>query len=349
MKKYSKPLGKLLDFKQEFFVSNDSKLKAFKGIASIYRTQPARTECKNCTHSMAFAELDCFTTLGVEYSFCPQCGHCNGAYEDTDEFCRALYTDDEGQDYAKTYLSADIQEYKSRVGEIYLPKARFLRDALSEVGVLESEQLIDFGAGAGHFVSAAMECGFRNVTGFEPSETLVNFGNKMIGSDRLIGHDIANIVSLIENSDTKVASFIAVLEHLQDPRGVLKALSKNPHIEYVFFSVPLFSPTVVLESVFTEIMPRHLVAGHTHLYTEQSIQYFCEEFGFERLSEWWFGLDMTDLSRSVSVSLQKSTTQSEVLSTYWTDNFMPLIDKLQNVLDEEQCCSEVHMLLRKKK
>lgn len=298
---------------------------------------------------MKYSSSECFTKLGVEYSFCHRCGHCNGAYEDTDDFCRALYTEDEGRDYAKEYMSSDVQQYNSRVAEIYLPKALFLKDALEEEKSFSSARLTDFGTGAGYFVSAALECGFENVQGYEPSETLVALGNTMIGSDCLIRHDISDIVGLIEKSNANVASFIAVLEHLQTPRAVLQALSLNPQIEYIFFSVPLFSPTVVLESVFTEIMPRHLVAGHTHLYTEQSIEYFCNEFGFERLSEWWFGLDMTDLARSVLVSLKKANKDSTVLSKYWAERFMPMIDKLQNVLDEERYCSEVHMLLRKKK
>ena len=100
----------------------------------------------------------------------------------------------------------------------------------------------------------------------------------MIGSNQLIGHDLSDVVALIERSDATVASFIGVLEHLQKPREALKAMSQNDHIKYVFFSVPLFSPTVMLESVLQEVMPRHLIAGHTHLYTENTIQYFCDEF-----------------------------------------------------------------------
>jgi hypothetical protein len=116
----------------------------------------------------------------------------------------------------------------------------------------------------------------------------------------------------------------------------------------VFFSVPLFSPTVVIESVFKDVMPRHLVAGHTHLYTDNSIQYFCDEFGFQRQSEWWFGLDICDLFRSVLVSLQKSSTKNFPLQNYWSEYFMPLVDNLQSILDRAQACSEVHMLLKKK-
>jgi len=218
---------------------------------------------------------------------------------------------------------------------------------LSEEGEQQT-QLVDFGAGAGYFLSAAIQCGFHECRGYEPSATLARWGNAMLGEDLLIQHDLDDIITLIEKAEGNVASFIGVLEHLRHPREALKALGENKTIEYVFFSVPLFSPSVVLEMVFPEIMPRHLAAGHTHLYTENSIQHFCDEFGFERRSEWWFGLDMTDLSRSVLVSLQKQTSATSSLQRYWTKRITPLVDNLQTVLDEARQCSEVHMLIRKK-
>lgn len=340
-------MGRLLDFKQQFFDSNDSKLEEFRNIASLYRSQPRRLVCKNCEYPLDLSASNRFVKLDVEYCLCARCGHCNGAHEDTEAFCRALYTDDHGQNYARNYTAADAQQYKNRVAEIYVPKAQFLKDALAELGERDV-RLADFGAGAGYFVSAAIESGFTEVTGYEPSETLVNLGNAMIGKDRLIRHDLSEIVPVIERSDATVASFVGVLEHVQQPREVLNALSHNDRIKYVFFLVPLFSPTVVLETVFENVMPRHLVGRHTHLYTESSIQHFCDEFGFARRSEWWFGLDICDLYRNVLVSLRKADAQTVPLQAYWSEQVMPLIDKLQGVLDEAQACSEVHMLLEKK-
>lgn len=346
MKRYSKPIGKLLNFKQEFFKSNDAKLEEFRAIASLYGSQPRRMACKNCGHHLDAPPSECFRKLGVDYCLCQRCGHCNGLHEDTEAFCRSLYTADQGESYAKNYSVSDVRQYEERVREVYFPKAQFLVDALAELGQPPS-RLVDFGAGAGYFVSAAIKSGFNDVSGYEPSETLVSFGNAMIGSKKLVWHDLSEMVALIEKSDATVASFIGVIEHVQAPREVLKALSQSDNIKYVFFSVPLFSPTVVLESVFEQIMPRHLAAAHTHLYTENSIQYFCDEFGFKRQSEWWFGLDVCDLFRSVLVSLEKSGASTASLQDYWRDRFMPLIDDLQGILDKAHACSEVHMLLTK--
>lgn len=347
MKRYSKALGNLFSFKQNFFNENDAKLQEFKNIASAYRQQPKRLRCKNCDGQIEFAAASSFSKLDVQYSFCVRCGHLNGAHEDTDAFCSALYADDGGQKYASTYLAADQGAYQRRVNEIYVPKAQFLRDALSERGTLPG-RLVDFGAGAGHFVAAARLCGFTDAIGYEPSDTLVNFGNAMIGQQSLIQHKLSDLVAMIESAEAQVASMIFVLEHAQAPRSVLRALSHNEQIQYVYFSVPIFSPTVLFESVFPDVMPRHLVAGHTHLYTERSIRYLCDEFGFSPVAEWWFGLDIGDLFRSLWVSLGKGETPNEPLREYLTKEFLPLVDRLQNVLDEAHQCTEVHMLLGKR-
>jgi len=346
VKRYSKALGNLFSFKQDFFHENDAKLQKFKNIGSVYRRQPRRLRCKNCDGQIEFSDTSSFSKLDVQYSFCAHCSHLNGAHEDTDAFCSALYADDGGQEYASTYLAADQLAYQNRVTEIYLPKAQFLRDALSEVEELPG-RLIDFGAGAGHFVAAARLSGFTGAIGYEPPDTLVNFGNAMIGQQSLIRHRLSDLVAIIENAEAQVASMIFALEHVQSPRSVLRALSENERIQYIYFSVPLFSPTVLFESVFPDVMPRHLVAGHTHLYTERSIRYLCDEFGFNPVAEWWFGLDIGDLYRSLWVSLGKAETPNEPLREYLTKEFLPLVDRLQNVLDQAHQCTEVHMLLGK--
>jgi hypothetical protein len=347
MIKYSKPLDRLLDFKGDYFLSSSSELEKILKIVNSYRSQPRRLICKNCEYPINSSKEKCFTKLGVEYSFCQRCSHCNGAYQDTEFFCHSLYTGLYSIDYVKQYSPIDTEQYWKRVNQIYIPKAQFLRESLTEIG--ESfDGLADFGAGAGYFLAAAQKCGFTNVIGYDPSQHMVNIGNSFIKGDVLIRHNLNDIVNLIVKNKRKIATFIGVIEHLINPRDALKALSRNPSIKYIFFSVPLFSPTVVFESIFDDVVPRHLVGGHTHLYTEKSIQFFCEEFGFERLSEWWFGLDITDLYRSVLVSLNKSQHDVAALKPYWVDKFMPLIDQLQEVLDKAHVCSEVHILLGKK-
>lgn len=345
IRRYSKPLGNLFDFKADFFNLNGEKLNESKQIAVLYGTQPAREKCKNCDSYLSGEKH--FTKLGIKYKFCDICGHLNGSNKDTREFCELLYTQDSGEKYAKNYTEKDIESFNNRLQEIYLPKAEFLKDSIvkNDKRTIDQLSICDFGTGAGYFVGAAQKCGFSKIIGYDISKTLVEYGNHCLSGQYLQCHSIQESVDILSNIKADVISLIGVLEHLANPREILDAIKNNNQIKYLFLSVPLFSPTVIFESVFEEkVMPRHLAAGHTHLYTEESIQYFCKEFGFAKISEWWFGLDVADLYRSIYVLLDSSG--KSTLKDYFRTNFCPLIDELQHIFDKHHLCSIVHMLLK---
>jgi len=344
--RYSKKIGNLFSFKQNFFDKNDEMLMDLKGLANLYARQPQRKTCKNCGAPLEAGDGSTFSYLSVDYVFCEACSHMNGLHEDTDAYCAAIYADDGGEKYAATYVTADRIAYQKRVQEIYVAKAAFLRDVLQEVGCTP-EYLVDFGAGAGHFVEAARQIGFSNAAGYEPSRAMVDFGNAIFGSDVLKHNELGDLGSIIASTKAQVASMIFVLEHVQNPREILEAISINDDIEFFYFSVPVFSPSVIFESAFDNVMPRHLVPYHTHLYTEASIRHFCKEFGFTPIGEWWFGLDMGDLYRSLWVTLTQSQTPHGPLLNYLERQFLPLVDAMQGVLDQARQCTEVHMVVRK--
>ncbi len=345
MIKYSKHSGPLLELKQVFFQENDNKLAELKRIAKRYIEQPERKNCKNCDSPIRTVS---FEKLGVPYILCPRCGHLNGAFEDTDAYCSYLYTDKKGEAYGANYDSKDRAAYKKRVDNIYVPKARFLKNALIELGEKPRElKFRDLGAGAGYFVAALLAEGMDNVKGFEVSETMVNLSKQILGKNFILHHELKDTPKIAQKLTSDVVSLIGVLEHLQTPRTVLDALSNNKRNRYIFLSLPLFSPCVFFEMVFPQVMPRQLSGGHTHLYTESSIDYFCEEFGLERIAEWWFGTDLVDLFRSVLIMLGK-TPECLEMTGIWETYFKDSIDDMQNVLDKRKLSSEVHMLLKVK-
>lgn len=347
MKKYSKSLGSLLTHKKSFFESNDEKLAQIRDVSAVYTDQPLRTCCKNCCRGLTGNEQS-FGKGKVHYWVCATCGHVNGANEDTDTFCRFLYTDQAGRSYAQNYSENSEALYAARMAEVYLPKAQFLWEALQNDGAdPQTLRLVDIGAGAGYFVGAAGQCGFESVRGFEPSESLVALGTRFLEGASLVQMDLEDTAELLGQTDGEVISLVGVLEHLQNPREALGAISANPAVRYLFVSLPLMSPTVAMEAVFEDVMPRHLSAGHTHLYTETSIRHLSAEFGFRWASEWWFGLDAADLFRSVLVSLHAKQPETGYLETYWQETMRPVLDDIQSVLDRRQVCSEIHLLLAK--
>lgn len=346
MIKYSKPIGNLFDFKWDFIDENDQKLERFKEIAKLYGAQPRRESCKVCDQPLT-DDLPNFDKLGVRYFVCSTCGHVSGAFEDSEEFCAALYTDSSGSEYARNYTASDIEAYQSRMREIYVPKAEFMRDALEELGEDPMNlNVCDLGAGAGYFVGAVDQLGFKSVQAHEPSETMVHFGNQCLGKELLKVQNANDVVKLAGETNCELLTFIGVLEHIREMRATLKAAAENRSVKYIYFQVPMFSPTVALEVVMNQVMPRHLVAGHTHLFTDSSINHFCHEFGFTRCSEWWFGLEAADIWRSMLVMLKKDR-DAGYLVNYWEKEVFKLIDGIQHGIDQAKMCTDVHILLRK--
>jgi hypothetical protein len=342
MLRFGKSADSLLHHKRSFFEENESLLEEGHRIARIYVEQPRRSECKCCRAAIGPAA---FTKHSIDYHICDNCGHLNGSHEDTDEFCATLYTGDKGRKYAKNYASSDKEAYHRRVKDIYEPKAEFLKDALNELGV-EPQKLsyTDLGAGSGYFVAAMRNLGWQNSVGYEVSKAQVELAQAMIERNAVRQHDLQEIETLAGEIECDVVSMIGVLEHLQKPRDVLRALRENRHVNYLYISVPLFSPCVIFEMIFPTVFQRQLSAGHTHLYTETSLQWVCKEFQMKSVAEWWFGTDMVDLFRSVSVQLERQEATDQ-LKHYWADMFGGVIDDLQYALDRKKLSSEVHLLL----
>jgi len=343
IRRYSKPSGPLLTLKSHFFSDNDKLLDEQRQLAALYARQSRRTRCKACDETI---EKVAFSKLGVDYMICPRCGHLNGAHEDSDAFCAAVYTDAAGAAYARAYGAADREAYRIRTRDIYVPKARFLTESLSALG--EDPQGLsyaDLGAGSGYFVAALRAVGIAAVRGHEVSETQVAVANEMAGEKLVETHALDETLSLASRLQANVVSLIGVLEHLQEPRELLAALKSNPSVSYVYISVPLFSPSVFLEIAFPDVMQRHLSGAHTHLYTETSLDWTCREFGLRRVAEWWFGSDIVDLYRSILIRLAQSEATAGA-AAIWQEMLKPVVDGMQESLDRKHLSSEVHMLLQ---
>ncbi len=345
MIRFGKSSASLLTLKQSFFEENEAWLAYSKQLASVYVAQPRRTACKVCTGTLGEAS---FTKHGIEYVICVRCGHLNGAHEDTDAFCSAVYTDDGGERYARAYDAVTADAFTTRKKEIYSPKVQFLIDALREQGEHpEALFYADLGAGSGYLVGALLDAGLSQATGYEVSQSQVAVADRMVGPNLVRQHELNAIESVAAHLEAEVVSLIGVLEHVQRPRGLLDALRHNEHVRYIYVSVPLFSPCVFFEMAFEDVMPRQLSGGHTHLYTESSLDWTCREFDLDRVAEWWFGTDIVDLYRSMAVRLASSDLLRKTQEN-WMTMFEPVIDSLQMELDRQRLASEVHLLLRKK-
>lgn len=344
--RYGKSSLPLLLQKTSFFEDNDLLSKKQYEIAREYRKQPRRTHCMNCA-----AQIDDspdFNKNEIGYVICGQCHHLNGFYECTEDFCAGLYSLDSGEDYAKTYYKVEnIDKYNYRMASIYIPKAEFLCTSLLNDKVDPYRlEYFDFGAGSGYFLAALKKVGLENGSGSDISRSQVDYGNAMIGKEYLRIHDIKDTEKILRECKASVVSMIGVLEHLQNPRAAIEALRSNSNVKYLYILVPTFSLSVFLEILSPGLFHRHLTGGHTHLYTKPSLAHLCKEFSFEAIAEWWFGTDMVDLYRHISVTMQKQSCSQRLMDS-WKRDFLPLIDAMQLEIDKNHFSSEVHMLLKK--
>ncbi len=341
MLRFGKSVLDIIEIKKNYFTDNDRLRDEQLCINQLYAAQPQRRLCKLC--AVFLKNSFDFVSHGVEYLFCSNCGHLNGRYEDTEQFCRAVYAEDDGRNYAKTYHSADRDAYFKRVKQIYAPKADFLWAAIDEQGYdPRAFKYVELGAGSGYFVAALRGKGV-NAVGYEVSRSQVELAAQMLEGPFVTHHEMNELNKLIDELDADVVTMIGVLEHVQRPRDVLDRLKRNPKIKYLYYAVPMFSPSVFVEMAFPKVMPRHLIAGHTHLFTEQSLRWMEREWQMARVAEWWFGTDVMDLFRSIAVTLEKSESMSGAVD-HWRETLMPVLDDLQMVFDRRKMSSEIHAL-----
>lgn len=214
--------------------------------------------------------------------------------------------------------------------------------------ITEEIKILDIGCGAGYFVNAALNQKIT-ATGIDVSKTLVNFGNKNIlknhGVCPLTTVEVNDLYANVRASDANVITAIGVIEHLSDPHTFFEAFMSS-NVKYLYYSVPMFSLSVLLENIFSNVFPRQLSEGHTHLFTENSISFLNSLLDCETIAEWRFGTDFQDLFRMILTSLQINGVSEKIVNIF-QDNFKNNIDAFQLLQDNSYFTSEIHVILRK--
>ena len=205
-------------------------------------------------------------------------------------------------------------------------------------------KVIDYGSGVGYFLKA-LEVKKIKAIGLETNKQSVKEGSKFLNKNKLYHSKFGdNSIFKKYSNDYNTLALMGVLEHI-DPKNLLKDF-KLSKLKYLYIAVPALSLSVFLENVFPKVFPRVLSNGHTHLYTEKSLNYFAKKNDLKIIGEWWFGTDIPDLFRSLLVSA------NHVNKKVYTDEinkiFKDTIDQLQGVLDKNKTCSEIHMIFKKK-
>ncbi len=343
VKIYSKPFGKYFQRKETFFLDNEVLLDKTRKINDLFADQPSRFECKLCSSELK--KTHDLEQHGVKYIFCDSCNHLNGMNHDTLDFVNAIYIQEGGAEYSKNYVQAD---FLTRASEIYRPKLEFLMSALKHDGIQAPREILDVGSGSGHFVFESIRSGIPT-RGIDVNSEMVRHGNTHIHASlgtmplELVNED--SFFSRISQTEADVISAIGVIEHLRNPGEFFSAFIQS-RATYVFYSVPMFSLSVLLENVFNDVFPRQLGGGHTHLFTEKSISHLNELFQANPISEWRFGTDIMDMIRSLEVTLKRNGSSDKTIEIA-RKNLLQSADSLQSSLDKNHFCSEIHVVAKK--
>lgn len=334
--KFTKKSGDISKIKKDFFLNNNKLLKKNLSVINYLKKQPKRLNCKNCGNLLN-KKID-FKSHGMGYKICSNCSHLNSNNNDSSKFHRTIYNDNKF-----SYSSNYIKNYIERVKKIYTPKANFIAEFAKKYSI-KNINLLDIGTGCGHFVYACRKKKI-NAVGIETNLQMIEVGKKIIKRNNLRHVNSLNeSLKLIKDGDYTFVSLVAVLEHLEKPNDIFKNFyfSKN---KYLFISIPLFSLSVYIDTIFQNVYPRHTAASHPHIYTYESIKYILKKNKLKICGEWWFGTDFMDINRSIIVSLGKNKSNNFIKNL--SKNFSENIDIFQEVLDRKKLSSEVHLIINR--
>lgn len=204
---------------------------------------------------------------------------------------------------------------------------------------------VDVSAGSGQFVYSLIEKGYDAV-GIEVDVHQVNHVNDLLQRTILLHRKSEDIVETIRDIDCDVMSCIYGFEHIVNVGDVLSAINDNSKVQWVYFAVPTLSVCSMLDSVNPDVYWRVLHAAHTHVYSNESVEWLCNQYDWEKVAEWRFGSDAADLLRNIMV---KAEANGDIeYAEECKRQFIPLIDDLQLIIDKHKLCSDTHVLCRKR-
>ncbi len=332
-KKYSKPID-LRKFDRDISWRRDiaSKQKAIAAKLAPYVFQV--NECPICGSDSS----EHFVTIyNYPYRECSQCGHLYSSSPPSAESLTALYTEDESgvvlSAQAQIYIRKDL--FQRRVDEIAFPKALFASELVGKTG-----KWVDVGAGVGDLVLAAKRLGWDSV-GYESDNQEVEFAQSMGANviNLFLGPD--NIKAL---NDATVVSTINVLEHISDPKSLVRLIAENISTEgYFLFEVPRFpSLSAFANKCFPDLAARNIYSpDHLHLFTDKSANIMLESAGFTTISTWFFGQDVYELFGNCMANAGFS-------NHHLIDSMMETTNALQAVIDQHGLSDTMLVLARKK-
>ena len=338
---FSKPSDDIAKESFEQLESNDELLARQRRISRLLEGRPVRRFCLICGRLVE--DEDGFTHRTVQYVKCPGCGHVQSRALPPEGYPERV---ENGLTFSRVYPRLEKEKYESRKNRIYRPKLDWILDCHRELGKTREEIIqlkwLEMGCGAGYFLSALADIGANRILGVEENRNLVDIAGEMVGTD-VVRHHRKSLAEAVRKYPADIYVAFFVLEHLEHPDCFFLEMKSLPPGTVFVFAVPVFGFASFLESAVDGYFARNLEnVLHTQLYTDESIEYFLREAGYQIVSQWVFGQDSADLLRMLMILLRDKYSKS--LLDEVRERTTKVLDPLQQVLDRHLLSDSRHIL-----
>lgn len=272
--------------------------------------------------------------FNVSYMECADCGLLY-QYEIPDpESIRAIYENE------SLYLShmTDEKYFQKRVEMIAYPKAEYITSHVKKRS--GNDEWLDIGCGGCEVLFSAKKLNWK-VRGIETGLLGVEQGKKLgiPVEQQFITEE--NAVQLLKHP--YLISLLDVLEHLENPKNILKLITANSDCEYLVLSVPHHpSLSAFASKLFPNDVTRHLIIpDHLFIFSEKSLQLLVSECGFEITHCWKYGQDFYEL-------MSMTTQQAKQDIDSWPKELFSAMNDVQFALDKHGL-SDIMLVIAKRK
>jgi 2-polyprenyl-3-methyl-5-hydroxy-6-metoxy-1,4-benzoquinol methylase len=249
------------------------------------------------------------------------------------------------------YPSLSARQYRERTQRVYAPKLEWIVRSLGRLGFsphhLKTRRWVEFGAGAGYFLSALDDYGVKNFGGFDSNRELVAVANRALKADRVSYEPAPHLSEALQKYPADIYVGFFVLEHIEDAHAFFLRLRQLPKGTVFIFAVPVFGLSVILDGAFERNFARQLDGVvHRQLYTDESIRYAAKLADLKIVAEWIFGQDADDLSRFLLRNLEPRCSKR-----WFREMSLKLVsiqDGIQQVLDRARLADQRHVIAIKR-
>ncbi|MGI9539751.1 MAG: class I SAM-dependent methyltransferase [Miltoncostaeaceae bacterium] len=233
---------------------------------------------------------------GVSYAGCAACGHAFLARPEPAVLTERFRASDQ---IAAVYTDPAAAAFRMRC--VVEPKLEWAVEAARRASGREPASVLEIGAGAGHFVSAARSRGLR-AEGYEVNESCCGFAREELGVS-LRNVDVLDAEDGGERYD--IVTLWGVLEYVPDPVAVIgRASGWLASDGLMVIEVPrVESLSTGVQRLMPDHVARHMSpASHLNVFSDASLATALWAAGLGARDAWYFGMDAFELASQLVVA-----------------------------------------------